>query len=324
MTNETETSTLPKPFIFVLMPFDRKFDDIYKFGIRGAANEVGAYAERLDEQIFVEGMLDRMFNQISKADVIVADMTGRNPNVFYEVGYAHALGKIVLLLTQAADDIPFDLKHRQHTVYGDSISTLKSELVTKLQWAIGESRRKLGSVVPERFSLRLFNTSIPRSGTTEAVPVVGGTVKSKDFGLPLQLRNDSFETASRIRYVYLFCEESANVVPCTYISSTQVGWLSTIRTPWPLESFEANEIDAPDKLSKQFRLSITFPELPPGAVETSALDMMFSEQPGIADYLYRIRFLTERQSHDFSFRLALQYEELPEKTPKDTARGESQ
>jgi hypothetical protein len=39
-------------------------------------------------------------------------MTGRNPNVFYEVGYAHALGKIVLLLTQNGDDIPFDLKHR--------------------------------------------------------------------------------------------------------------------------------------------------------------------------------------------------------------------
>lgn len=56
-------STLPKPFVFVLMPFDSKFDDIYKFGIKGAANEIGAYAERLDEQLFTEGMLDRIFNQ---------------------------------------------------------------------------------------------------------------------------------------------------------------------------------------------------------------------------------------------------------------------
>jgi hypothetical protein len=70
------------------MPFDSKFQDIYKFGIKGAADDVGAYAERLDDQIFAEGMLDRIFNQISKADVIVADMSGRNPNVFYEVGYA--------------------------------------------------------------------------------------------------------------------------------------------------------------------------------------------------------------------------------------------
>ena len=53
-------------------------------------------------------------------------MTGRlDPNVFYEVGYAHALGKITLLLTQAVSDIPFDLKHRQHIVYGGKIDILK-------------------------------------------------------------------------------------------------------------------------------------------------------------------------------------------------------
>jgi len=60
----------------------RAFDDIYKFGIKGAAQDAGAYAERIDEQIFTEGILDRVFNQINKADVIVADMTGRNANVF--------------------------------------------------------------------------------------------------------------------------------------------------------------------------------------------------------------------------------------------------
>lgn len=42
-------STLPKPFVFVLMPFDPKYNDIYKFGIKGAADDVAAYAERLDE-----------------------------------------------------------------------------------------------------------------------------------------------------------------------------------------------------------------------------------------------------------------------------------
>ncbi len=102
-------STAPKPFIFVLMPFDEKFDNIY-YGIKEAAEDAGAYAERVDKQIFTEGILDRIFNQISKADVIVAEMTGRNANVFYEVGYAHALNKIVLLLTQKKDDIPFDLE----------------------------------------------------------------------------------------------------------------------------------------------------------------------------------------------------------------------
>ncbi len=55
-------STAPKPFIFVLMPFDEKFDDIYKYGIKGASEDAGAYAERVDEQIFTEGILERIFN----------------------------------------------------------------------------------------------------------------------------------------------------------------------------------------------------------------------------------------------------------------------
>jgi nucleoside 2-deoxyribosyltransferase len=104
-----DQTTLPKPFVFVLMPFDSTFDDIYKFGIKGAADDIGAYAERVDEQNFTEGILDRIFNQISKADVIVADMTGKNPNVFYEVGYAHALGKITLLLLRRSPNSAYFL-----------------------------------------------------------------------------------------------------------------------------------------------------------------------------------------------------------------------
>ena len=72
---------------------------------------------RVDEQIYQENMLSRIYNQISKADLIVADVTGKNPNVFYEVGYAHALGKKTILMTQDTDDIPFDLKHYPHIVY---------------------------------------------------------------------------------------------------------------------------------------------------------------------------------------------------------------
>src|SRR5438046_549250 len=99
-------STAPKPFVLVLMPFKREFDDTYTFGIKGAAEEVGAYAERIDEQKFQEGILERIHDQINKADVIVADMTGQNPNVFYEVGYAEALKKVVVLITKSVDDIP--------------------------------------------------------------------------------------------------------------------------------------------------------------------------------------------------------------------------
>ena len=106
-------------FAFVLMPFDKAFDDIYKIGIKETANSLDILAERVDEQIFREGILERIYRQIELADLVVADMTGQNPNVFYEVGYAHAKGKLCILLTQNADDIPFDLKHHRHIVYGN-------------------------------------------------------------------------------------------------------------------------------------------------------------------------------------------------------------
>lgn len=326
-------STVPKPFIFVLMPFDPKFNDIYKFGIKGAAIDVGAYAERIDDQIFTEGMLDRIFNQISKADVIVADMTGRNPNVFYEVGYAHAIGKIVLLLTQDSNDIPFDLKHRQHIVYGGSIDTLKAELTTRLEWAIGEAQRCSKPGFSERFSVRILGVIIPTSGSSKEVPILSGTVQSADFAIPIDLRNDSSETTSAISHVYLFCEDDVKLVPCKYKSIALNSWqsplsskittaytifgptadekmetLPVIMEAVPLTSFTANPIDAPDGLTNQFRLEVQFPALPPGAVEESNINFMFIDKGAEIDSLYRIRLHSSRQYHDFSFRFKIKHE----------------
>jgi hypothetical protein len=125
--------TKPKSFCFVLMPFATELNDIYEFGIKGACENIGVYCERVDDQIFPGSMLDRIYNQIARADLLVAEMTGRNPNVFYEVGYAHALGKHVILLTQKAEDIPFDLKHFPHIVYAN-IKELRSELAKRVEF----------------------------------------------------------------------------------------------------------------------------------------------------------------------------------------------
>lgn len=129
-------TTAPKPFAFVLMPFSKEFDDTYELAIQPACEQAGAYAERVDKQIFTGSILERVFNQISKADLIIADMSERNPNVFYEVGYAHALGKTTILLTNKTDDIPFDLKHYPHIVYENRLADLKRELETRVQWHI--------------------------------------------------------------------------------------------------------------------------------------------------------------------------------------------
>jgi len=123
-----------KPFAFILMPFSDEFADIYKLGIQAAATQCGVIAERVDEQTFSETILERIYRQIDNADFIIADMTGRNPNVFYEVGYAHARGKLCTLLTQSAADIPFDLRHHRHVIYNGSIQTLKDRLLIEIEW----------------------------------------------------------------------------------------------------------------------------------------------------------------------------------------------
>ena len=126
--------TSPKFFCFVLMPFTSDFDDFYTYGIKESCKEAESYCERVDEQNYEGSILERIYNQIAKADLIIADMTGRNPNVFYEVGYAHALNKPTILLTQDSNDIPFDLKHYPHIIYEKKISTIRSELTKKINW----------------------------------------------------------------------------------------------------------------------------------------------------------------------------------------------
>lgn len=121
---------------FVIMPFNEEFDDIYTLGIKETAKELDVEAYRLDEELFDEGMLDRIYADIKSADFIIADLSDRNPNVFYELGYAHANDKLCLLITGDAENIPFDLKHKRHIVYDGSIQKLKKELKKNIKWAV--------------------------------------------------------------------------------------------------------------------------------------------------------------------------------------------
>ena len=115
-------------YAFVLMPFDSSFNDIYQYGLKRPIEELGITCERVDEIQYVGGVLDQVFKCIESARFIVADMTGRNPNVFYEVGYCHAIKKDVILCTQSTEDIPFDLRGYNHIVYEKKIAFLEETL----------------------------------------------------------------------------------------------------------------------------------------------------------------------------------------------------
>lgn len=95
---------------FVLMPFDSEFDMIFNELVKPALEEVGYDVKRADSIANQQNILKDVVRGIAEADLVVADLTSVNPNVFYELGISHAMQKDTVLLTQSIEDVPFDLK----------------------------------------------------------------------------------------------------------------------------------------------------------------------------------------------------------------------
>lgn len=107
-------------YCFVLMPFGDIADlqKVYKDHVKVVLEDrCGLRCERADDIYGISGVMQSVWEGINRARVIVADLTGRNPNVFYELGIAHTLGKPVIMLTQSMDFVPFDLRHLRCIVY---------------------------------------------------------------------------------------------------------------------------------------------------------------------------------------------------------------
>jgi hypothetical protein len=105
------------PEVFVLMPFRDELKPVYEGHIKKSIAKLKLRIGRGDE-IFGPGpIVNDVWSAIHAARVIVADCTGRNPNVFYEIGLAHAVGRHTILISQSLDDIPFDLRHLRTIQY---------------------------------------------------------------------------------------------------------------------------------------------------------------------------------------------------------------
>lgn len=117
--------------VSVMMPFDLQFNGVYVTLKRTAAS-LGLECLRADDIWEHDAIIQDIVSLIARSKVIICDCTGRNANVFYEIGIAHALGKNVILITQHATDIPFDLRHLRYVTYLNNREGL-DDLSTKLQ-----------------------------------------------------------------------------------------------------------------------------------------------------------------------------------------------
>ena len=118
---------------FVMMPFAAPHGDYYSKIYKPAIEKTGLRSVRADTEIFTTGkIMDQIWSGIHAAKVLVAELTTRNPNVFYELGLAHALEKPVVLVSGNEMDVPFDLKHIRVIYYDTTDPFWGNKLMDKV------------------------------------------------------------------------------------------------------------------------------------------------------------------------------------------------
>jgi hypothetical protein len=122
------------------MPFDPEFKSVYDQLIVPALERVGFRVKRADSDLDQQNVLKDVVRGIANADLVLAELTSRNPNVLYELGISHALRRNTVLITQSMDDIPFDLRTYRVIRYSTQFDSA-NELSEQLE-AIGKAHQE--------------------------------------------------------------------------------------------------------------------------------------------------------------------------------------
>lgn len=125
------------------MPFGEGFDEIYGLFIAGAITEAGFDPVRADDIRNQQNILKDVIAGIAESSLVVADLTGSNANVYYELGIAHGFKKRVILVTQSIDELPFDLKSYRVIPYSTHFAD------------IGKARSALVSIASDALAGRI-------------------------------------------------------------------------------------------------------------------------------------------------------------------------
>ena len=112
----TSEDLVQEDLVSVMMPMHREFDNVYS-AIRTAVEALGVKCRRADDVWESEAVMQDVVNLICRSQAVIADCSGRNPNVFYEMGVAHTIGREVVPITQSKSDVPFDIQHLRYIEY---------------------------------------------------------------------------------------------------------------------------------------------------------------------------------------------------------------
>jgi hypothetical protein len=149
VVHEVITNAVPTPRLFqfpievtqesdivaVMMPFDARFNPVYDT-LREAAEDTGLRCYRADDIWEHDHIMNDVVSLIWRSRVVISDFTLKNPNVFYETGIAHSIGRDVIQITQSIDDVPFDLRAIRSVQYlsnGEGLQQLKRQVADRLR-----------------------------------------------------------------------------------------------------------------------------------------------------------------------------------------------
>lgn len=128
--------------VFVLMPFGEPWSDRIWEAIQRIIKGTGFRAERADNR-HGPVVTEDIWTGIIESRIIIADVTGWNPNVFYELGISHTVGKDVILITQPSARLPFDTQGYRHVIYSDNpagTKLLETEIPLKIEHYINKKQ----------------------------------------------------------------------------------------------------------------------------------------------------------------------------------------
>jgi nucleoside 2-deoxyribosyltransferase len=159
---------------FVIMPFDEEFEDLYEDKIEPTLADHGYEVNKADSLETQRNIIQDIVNGIEDADLIIADLTGTNPNVFYELGIAHGLGIPTVLIAQDIDELPFDLeayKTIEYSLKYDEIKKFEEEL-SDISSSHSEGEIEFGNPVSDYTDVDIAQSSVdaPNGGDSSVSP----------------------------------------------------------------------------------------------------------------------------------------------------------
>lgn len=191
-----------KPIVFVIMPFKEDILALYEKLKSDFDNDFAfTNAGDLDNQ---QNILQDIVEGIYQADIVIADLTGLNPNVFYELGLAHAMNKKVIIITQDLGELPFDIKSYRAIEYSLLFHKLSAFLaeVKKLLFGAMDNSVKFGNPVSDY---------IPGFFTKpSSTPIVSATIESIESNENSD-NNDDDEGKGYLDYIADIIENSGGI-----------------------------------------------------------------------------------------------------------------